>query len=349
MMGSTTRPQTKAAPKPLVITASPHLKGRDTTARIMWTVVASLMPILAAATYFFGPSALLVVGASVAGSVLTEHFIGRRGTLADGSAAITGLLLGLTLPAGFPLWMAVLGGAFAIGFGKLIFGGLGYNVFNPALLGRAFLQAAFPVAITTWPAFESGASWWALRGDNFALPLMSARTDAITAATPLGLMKFEQQGTSTLDLFLGTTGGSLGETSALLILLCGAFLAVRGYLNWRIPASIFATVALFAGILHSIDSARHASPAFMLLSGGLVLGAVFMATDMVTAPVTNRGRWIFGIGIGLLVVVIRVWGGLPEGVMYAILLMNSMVPFINRATQPRPFGYSRARTVKVIA
>jgi electron transport complex protein RnfD len=334
---TTTAPPSR--PAPLVVAASPHLKGRDTTQRIMWTVVASLTPIVAASAFFFGPSALLVIAASVLGAVLTEHYVGRRGSLADGSAAITGILLGLTLPAGLPLWMAALGGAFAIGFGKLIFGGLGYNIFNPALLGRAFLQAAFPVAITTWPA--ASGDWWRLRGDNFALPLMSPRVDAVTAATPLGLMKFEHQGTPLGELLLGTTGGSLGETASLLILLCGGYLAWRGYLNWRIPVSILATVAAFAAVLQQADAARYASPAFMLFSGGLMLGAVYMATDMVTAPVTNRGRWVFGVGIGVLVVVIRVWGGLPEGVMYAILLMNAMVPFINRWTQPRVFGTRR--------
>jgi electron transport complex protein RnfD len=336
--------------RPLVVTASPHLKGRDSTPRIMWNVVGSLVPLVVASAWFFGPSALLVIAASVLGAVLTEHYLGRRGTLPDGSAAITGILLGLTLPAGMPLWMPFLGGAFAIGFGKIIFGGLGYNIFNPALLGRAFLQAAFPVAITTWPAVGvPGQPWWMLRGDNFALPLMAAQSDAVTAATPLGLMKFERTSTSLDALLLGTTGGSLGETAALLILLCGAYLALRGYLNWRIPASILATVAVFAGILHAIDPARFASAPFMLFSGGLMLGAVYMATDMVTAPVTNGGRWIFGIGIGVLVVVIRVWGGLPEGVMYAILLMNAFVPFINRATQPRAFGHARERARRTVA
>jgi electron transport complex protein RnfD len=332
-------------PAQLVVTASPHLKGRDSTATILWNVVGSLLPLVAAATWFFGPSALLVVGTSVAGAVITERWLGNRGSIGDGSATITGILLGLTLPAGMPLWMVALGAAFAIGFGKLLFGGLGYNIFNPALLGRAFLQAAFPVAITTWPA--QPASWWALRGDNFALPFMEARVpDAVTAATPLGLMKFEHQGTPLTDLVLGTTGGSLGETAALLILLCGGFLALRGYLNWRIPASILGTVALFAGVLHQMDATRYASAPFMLFSGGLMLGAVFMATDMVTAPVTNGGRWLFGIGIGVVVVVIRTWGGLPEGVMYAILLMNALVPFINRVTQPRVFG---TRTRKEVA
>lgn len=325
---------TAGAP-PLIVTASPHLRSPDSTPRIMWNVVGSLVPIVIAAGWFFGISALLVIAAATAGCLLTERAFGKGKTLIDGSAMITGLLLGLTLPAGMPLWMAFLGGAFGIGFGKIMFGGLGQNVFNPALIGRAFLQAAFPVPITTWPA--PGGAFFALRGDNFALPLMHPVTDAVTAATPLGMMKFEGHGTALHALFLGSTGGSLGETSALLIVLCGGYLAVRGYLNWRVPASIFLTVAVLAGILHAV-SARFPDPAFMLLSGGLMLGAIYMATDMVTSPVTNRGRWIFGAGIGVLVVVIRIWGGLPEGVMYAILLMNAVVPFINRATRPRVFG-----------
>lgn len=307
----------------LELTAAPHLKAPDSTARIMWTVVVTLMPIVAAAVYYFGPRALLVVLAATAGSVVTERLVGPGGALRDGSAAITGILLGLTLPSGFPLWMAALGGAFGIGFGKLIFGGLGQNIFNPALLGRAFLQAAFPVAITTWPA---------VRG-----------VDAVTAATPLGLMKFEHEPTAIGPLLWGSTGGSLGETAGLLILLCGAYLAWKRYLNWRIPASIFLTVGVFSGILSVVDPVRYPGPAFMLFSGGLMLGAVYMATDLVTSPVTHAGAWIFGAGIGVLVVLIRVWGGLPEGVMYAILFMNALVPFINRATQPRVFGTTPAR------
>ena len=328
----------------LVVAASPHIRGAASTPVIMWNVVGSLVPIVIAATWFFGPSALLVIGASVAGALGTERVFGKGGTIGDGSAVITGMLLGLTLPAGIPMWMAALGGAFAIGFGKLIFGGLGFNIFNPALLGRAFLQAAFPVAMTTWP--KLGGSWWALRGDNFALPLMSAdAVDAVTGATPLGLMKFERTATPLRDLVLGTTGGSLGETAALVILLCGTYLAVRGFLNWRIPASVLGTVAALSAALHAADAARYPGPLFMLFTGGLMLGAVFMATDMVTAPVTNSGRWLFGLGIGVLVVVIRLWGGLPEGVMYAILLMNPLVPFINRLTRPRPFGSHAAREV----
>jgi electron transport complex protein RnfD len=322
-----------------IVTASPHIRGGDSTPAIMWSVVASLVPVVGSAIYFFGPSAILVLAASTAGAMAPESLLGSRGarSLRDGSAAITGILLGLTLPPGIPLWMAFLGGAFGIGFGKLVFGGLGQNVFNPALLGRAFLQAAFPVAITTWPVRPE--SWWSLRGDNLVLPLMSPTVpDAMTGATPLGLMKFEQAMTSSWDLILGTTGGSLGETSGSIILVCGLYLAARRHLDWRVPASILGSVALLSAILHGVDAARYPGPLFMLFSGGLMLGAVYMATDMVTSPVTHKGCWIFGAGIGFLVVVIRTWGGLSEGVMYAILLMNALVPFINRATQPRIFG-----------
>ena len=336
LQGATRDRATPARSERLIVTASPHVKGRDGTARIMWTVVATLAPIVVASVWFFGPSALLVIAASTLGAVASERGLGKGGTLRDGSAAITGLLLGLTLPAGIPLWMAAVGGAFAIVFGKLIFGGLGYNAFNPALLGRAFLQAAFPTALTTWPRF--GGPWWALRGDNFALPFMHPRAmDAITAATPLGLMKFEGKTTALRDLMIGGTGGSLGETAGVLILVCGLYLAWKRYLDWRIPVAVLGTAAAFAAVLHFAD-ARHPGAMFMLFSGGLMLGAVYMATDPVTAPVTKPGRWIFGIGIGALVVVIRVWGGLPEGVMYAVLLMNALVPFINRVTRPRVFG-----------
>jgi electron transport complex protein RnfD len=325
----------------LLITAWPHLAERDSTPRIMWTVNLTLIPVIAAAIYYFGPSAVLVLAASLAGCLGTEWVLKGRAALADGSAVITGLLLGLTLPPGIPMWMAFVGGAFAIGFGKIIFGGLGQNIFNPALLGRAFLQAAFPVALTTWPVIRE--NWWALRGDNLALPLMSPReVDVLTSATPLGLMKFEHQATGLGKLLIGATGGSLGETAAIVILLCGAYLAWRNYLNWRIPVSIFLTVAALATLTHAINPA-YPGALFMLFSGGLMLGAVYMATDMVTSPVTNRGSWVYGFGIGALVVVIRLWGGLAEGVMYAILLMNALVPFINRATQPTVFGTRTAK------
>jgi electron transport complex protein RnfD len=322
------------------VTASPHVRSEESTIRIMWSVVWSLVPIIAASIYFFGPSAILVLVASVAGCLITERLFGSQpGSIADGSAMITGLLLGLTLPPGFPLWMAFLGGAFGMAFGKLIFGGLGQNIFNPALLGRAFLQAAFPVAITTWPSKPE--TWWTLQGDNLAIPFMSPVVDAATEATPLGNLKFADDPVITplMDLLIGTTSGSLGETSALLLLLGGLYLALRGHLNWHIPVSIFVTVYAVSGLFYAIGISQF-PPLFMLFSGGLMLGAFYMATDMVTSPVTNKGCWVFGAGIGVLVVVIRVWGGLPEGVMYAILLMNALVPFINRATQPRKFGSS---------
>jgi len=327
----------------LQLRASPHLKAPDSTPRIMWSVVGSLVPVVVAATYFFGPSAPLVVAAATLGALLTERALGQGGSLGDGSAAITGILLGLTLPPGLPLWMAFVGGAFGIAFGKILFGGLGQNVFNPALLGRAFLQAAFPVALTTWPATDGG--WWQLRGDNLALPFMSpAQADAVSSATPLGLMKFESTPTDAWRLMIGDTSGSLGETAGLLILVCGGYLALKNYLDWRVPASIFGTVAVLSGLLFLLDSARFPDPLFALFSGGLVLGAMYMATDMVTSPVTKIGAWIFGAGIGALVVVIRTWGGLPEGVVYAILLMNALVPFIDQATQPRVFGTSSPGT-----
>jgi electron transport complex protein RnfD len=327
----------------LLITAWPHLAERDSTPRIMWTVNLTLVPVIAAAIYYFGPSAVLVLAASLAGCLGTEWAFKGRAALADGSAVITGLLLGLTLPPGIPMWMAFVGGVFAIGAGKAIFGGLGQNIFNPALLGRAFLQASFPVALTTWPVIRE--NWWALRGDNFALPLMSPReVDVLTSATPLGLMKFEHQATDVWRLLIGATGGSLGETAGIVILLCGAYLAWRNYLNWRIPVSIFVSVAALATLTHAINPA-YPGAVFMLFSGGLMLGAVYMATDMVTSPVTNAGSWLYGFGIGALVVVIRLWGGLAEGVMYAILLMNALVPFINRATQPKVFGTRTAKEV----
>ena len=327
----------------LLVTASPHVGAGDSTPKIMWHVVLSLVPIVGAATWFFGPSAPLMVAAALVGAVGTEWGFGRRGTLHDGSAVITGILLGLTLPPGLPLWMACLGGVFSIAIGKLLFGGLGQNVFNPALLGRAFLQASFPVAMTTWSLPAKG-DWWLLRGDLFALPFTSARPlDALTGATPLGRLKFEQQPTALLDLALGTTTGSLGETSGLLILACGGYLALRNYLNWRIPASIFVTVAALASGLHQFAPARYPGALFMLFSGGLMLGAMYMATDLVTSPVTNLGCWIFGAGVGVLVVVIRLWGGLAEGVMYSILIMNALVPFLNRWTQPGLFGAPRLR------
>ena len=217
----------------------------------------------------------------------------------------------------------------------LIWGGLGQNVFNPALVGRAFLQASFPLTITTWSVPGAGL---ALAPSTFAPPLMHSAVDVVTTATPLSLSKFDHQVTDTLSLLFGNTAGSLGETTGLLLILCGLWLAARRIFDWRLPLSTLLAVAAASGVLYWLDPTRNPSPLFMLCSGGLLFGVVFMVTDPVTTPITPKGMWIFGIGVGILVVLIRLYGGLPEGVMYAILLMNSVTPLINRWTQPRRFG-----------
>jgi Na+-translocating ferredoxin:NAD+ oxidoreductase subunit D len=324
----------------LTLRPAPFARTDATTAGIMRHVIYATLPLVVAATWFFGPSALLVILASIIGAVALEWAINGRKAIADGSGILTGLLLGLTLPPGLPLWMAFLGGAAGIGLGKLVFGGLGQNPFNPALVGRAFLQAAFPTVLTTWSApTESADSWFRFGEATFAIPLM--HVDAVTSATPLGLQKFEGELTELTGLFWGNTGGSLGETCAILIILGGLYLVWKRAFDWRIPVSILGSVTVFSGIMYlAVDG--HPPPQFMLMSGGLLLGTIYMATDPVTSPTTPKGTWIFGIGIGALVVLIRLYGGLPEGVMYAILLMNGATPLIERMTQPRPFGRDKA-------
>jgi len=321
---------------------APFLWGGVGTPAVMRDVLLALAPVVVASGYYFGLSALLVILAATLGCITIEGaFNWSDFRLSDGSLLVTGLLLGLTLPPGLPLWMAFLGGGVAVGMGRLVWGGLGQNPFNPALVGRAFLQAAFPTALTTWR--PPGGSFFHLGDATFALPLMhgSDGVDAVSTATPLAHMKFEHVSTDVWPLLSGHTAGSLGETAGLLIVLGGLYLIARRAMDWRIPVSILATVAVFAGVLYAIDSS-YPSPWFMLGSGGLLLGAVFMASDPVTSPMAPRGVWMFGIGIGLLVVLIRVWGGLPEGVMYAILLMNAATPLIDRYVQPTPFGRERA-------
>jgi electron transport complex protein RnfD len=330
-----------ARPVDLVISTAPFAREATTTPRIMLEVLVAALLVLVFACWNFGVSSLLVVAAATAGAMGTERLFSGSGdvsTLSDYSAALTGVLLGLTLPPIIPLWMAFLGGAAGIGLGKLIWGGLGQNLFNPALLGRAFLQAAFPSAITTWAAPAEPGSFFFVPRSLLALPLMRGEVDAVSAATPLGLAKFEQEITELGPLFLGQTSGSVGETSALLLILCGLWLGARRIFDWRLVVSTLASVAVFSGALHLLSPEAYPPPVFMLLSGGLLFGAVFMVTDPVTTPTTARGAWIFGLGVGLLVVLIRLFGGLPEGVMYAILLMNAVTPHINRFTQPRPFG-----------
>jgi electron transport complex protein RnfD len=247
----------------------------------------------------------------------------------------------LILPPGLPLWMTFVGGVISVGVGKSLFGGLGYNPFNPALVGRAILQAAFPVSMTSWVQSFTPGRFLSLPSSTLTLPFTEPIYDVVTGATPLAAWKFDRELAGTRDLAVGYINGSIGETSAALILLGGLYLVLRNMMSWRIPVAILATVAAFSGVLHLIDPARYASPWFMLFSGGLMLGAVFMATDMVSSPMTPKGCWIYGVLIGALVVVIRVWGGMPEGVMYAILLGNALTPHIDDLVRPKVYGTSR--------
>ena len=316
---------------PLLISSSPHFVTTGSVPQIMWSVVAALVPATAMAIYYFGYPAMILILACIFSALLTEMILnkvkGEPFTIGDGSAAITGLLLALTLPPSLPLSAAVLGSVFSIGVGKQVFGGLGNNIFNPALLGRAFLQASFPVAMTTW-TFPQTAKY--------------AVIDAVTTATPLGTFKFEKIMTDYGDLLTGNIGGSLGETSAIAVLIGGLFLLVRKYADWRIPVSYMGTVFVIGGVFWFIAPQTYPDPVFHLLAGGLMLGAFFMATDMVTSPITPLGSWIFGIGAGVILVVIRLFGGVPEGVMYSILLMNAFTPIINRKTRPKFFGEVQA-------
>lgn len=312
-----------------VISSAPHIESEESIPQIMKTVVLALIPAMLSAVFFFGFRAILLLATCIITCVLTEYVFQRvrkqEITIQDWSAVITGILLALVLPPEISLLSAILGSVVAIGIGKQVFGGLGYNIFNPALVGRAFLQATYPVAMTTWsnPLFY------------FQPP------DAVTQATPLAMMKFQSQGTAYWKLFIGYVGGCLGETSVLAILLGGAYLLYKSCIEWRIPAAYLGTVFVLGGIFWAVDSTKYPDPIFHLLAGGLMLGAIFMATDMVTSPVTPLGAWIFGIGAGIFVTIIRLFGGLPEGVMYSILLMNSVTPLLNRYTRPKVFGQQK--------
>jgi Na+-translocating ferredoxin:NAD+ oxidoreductase subunit D len=333
----------------LLLRSSPHIHSGASVDTIMFNVVLALVPACGFAIFHFGLAALITIITGLVSCLMTEHLIcwfsGRPTTLADGSAVITGVLYAMTLPPGLAAWMVFLGGMVAIGVGKMLFGGLGSNPFNPALVGRAFLQAAFPAAMTSWPTMPAERMTRA-PASNFAWPLMQPPAleqmiDGMSAATPLTRWKFEGLLTETQDLFVGTVAGSTGETSTVLILLGGIYLAARGMMNWRIPLAILATVSLLSSGLNWVIPEQCAGPLFMLFSGGLMLGAVFMATDMVASPITHRGCMLYGLLIGLLVVVIRVWGGMPEGVMYAILLGNAASPLIDSWIQPRVYGRRR--------
>ncbi|MBN2572199.1 MAG: RnfABCDGE type electron transport complex subunit D [Ignavibacteriales bacterium] len=310
----------------LELTTSPHTHSRMSTQKVMWIVVAALVPSVITGVIYFGLYQLLIIAISIAFCSGTEALIKvirkQKIKIKDGSAVITGLLLALILPPNFSLVSTAFGAIIAISLGKEVFGGLGYNIFNPALVGRAFLQAAFPVPMTTWTI------------PNYAV-------DATTTATPLSAFKFDNALTEISNMFFGNIGGSIGETSAIAILVGGIFLVVIGISNWRIPLSMILGIIIFGGIFYIIDPISYPNPLFHLCAGGFLFGAFFMATDWVTSPLTGKGMWIFGFSISFILVIIRLFGGLPEGVMYAILFMNAFVPLINRYTRPKIFGVEK--------
>lgn len=344
-----------APPLHAELRTSPQLRQPMTVDVIMRHVVYAMLPVCAYAVFQFGISALALLIVCTGVCVGTEQLFckitGRPSSLNDWSAVITGILLALTLPPAFPLWMAAVAAFFGIAVGKVFFGGLGYNVMNPALVGRAFAQAAFTVPMTTWtPSMAPGRFTEFIPSTLtplFQIPrpvgewVARVAGDGFSGATPLALMKFEHLPTNTLQLLTGTVAGSAGETSALLILLCGLYLIARKMMDWRITFSVLASAALVSGIFYLVNPELYPSPLFTLFSGGLMLGAVFMATDMVASPETRAGLWMYGGLIGLLTVIIRLFGGLNEGVMYAILLANAMSPLISRVTQPRRYGVVR--------
>ena len=323
----------------LIVSLSPHAHGTDTVERNMYGVIIALVPALLASLYFFGLGSVVVLATSVAACVLLEWAINKfmlknpRNTVLDGSAVLTGLLLGFNLPSNLPIWIIIIGAIFAIGFAKMPFGGLGNNLFNPALVGRAALLVAFPAQMTTWPKVGQLGSY----------------LDAETGATPLAIIKqaIKSSDASVLDqlpdatsLLLGAHpdgAGAMGEICALALLIGLAYMLWKKIITWHIPVSIIGTVFVFAGLLH-VANPVYADPVTVILSGGLMLGAIFMATDYVTSPMTAKGQLIYGVCIGLLTVIIRNWGAYPEGMSFAILIMNAFTPLINNYVKPKRFG-----------
>ncbi|MCF7873664.1 MAG: RnfABCDGE type electron transport complex subunit D [Candidatus Omnitrophica bacterium] len=311
-------------PVKLIVSGSPHLKERVKTSHIMRDVIMGLIPAAGASIYFFGISAAILIFNCIVTALITERIINQirkqKNSLSDYSAAVTGLLVALILPPSIAWYGATMGAVFAILVGKHLFGGLGSNIFNPALLGRAFLAAAYPKMLTTY--------------------ISPSQPDAITEATPLMLQKFSHKLTSLDKLFLGDVSGSLGETSAICLLVGGVYLLLRKSAGWRIPVSLLVTVILISTVGYLINP-NFGAPIFHLLAGGLLLGTFFMATDPATTPVTIKGRFIFGATCGILIMLIRYFSNLPEGVMYSILFCNALVPLINRYTRPKAFGRGR--------
>lgn len=324
----------------LIVSLSPHAHGKDSVERNMYGVIIALVPALLVSFLYFGIGSAVVCASSVAACVffewaITKYMLKRQPTIIDGSAILTGLLLGFNLPSNLPVWIVIIGALVAIGVGKMTFGGLGCNPFNPALVGRCFLLASFPAQMTSWPVAGQLLSY----------------VDANTEATPLSIMKVAiktgdasvlEQLPSSLSLLLGNPGlnngaGTIGEVCALALLIGFVYMLCRKIITWHIPVSILATVFVFSGLLH-LSNPIYANPVATLLSGGLMLGAIFMATDYVTSPMTHKGQLIYGVAIGFLTVVIRNWGSYPEGMSFAILIMNALTPLINTYVKPKRFG-----------
>lgn len=311
----------------LVVSPSPHIHSGDTIEKNMYGVLIALIPAFLVALYVFRLDALIITALAVLFCVGFEYLIvkyvmKKTPTVSDGSAIITGVLLAFNVPSNLPIWILALGCLFAIGVAKLSFGGLGNNIFNPAIAGRIFLLISFPAQMTVWPAPETAAT-----------------IDAVTSATVLGNLKSTPELLPSLQtMFLGTEAGSLGEMSALALLLGLGWLLWKKVITWHIPVSIMATVTIFTGILYIFNPIPLYNPLIHLFSGGLMLGAIFMATDYVTSPMTKKGMLIYGAGIGFITVAIRLWGAYPEGVSFAILLMNALTPLINNYTTPKRFG-----------
>jgi len=331
--------------KTLLLRSSPHIGGGYSVEIIMRNVVLALFPSVAFAVYLYGLAALLILTVAVISCVATEHLLCRINqqdtSIGDWSATITGLIFGLTLPPGLPLWMVVIGGIIAIAMGKYLFGGLGGNPFNPALVARAFLQAAFPVSLTTWSPILSGDRFTHIPSSLLAFPFNAPVYDVTTSATPLAAYKFENLNTDLYQLVVGLHSGSLGESCSLTLLAGALYLIARNMMNWRIPAGIFLSIIVFGALAHFLDPQVYPSPWFSLFAGGVMLGALFMATDMVASPVTASGCFVYGVIIGMLILLIRFWSGMAEGVMYAILIGNALSPHIDKLVRPRVYGTGR--------
>ncbi len=326
----------------VLVAPSPHVHSGDSIQKNMYGVVFAMLPALIFSFVYFGMGAIIVTLTAVASCYLfefliTKYLLKRVPTLNDGSALITGILLAFNVPSNLPIWIILIGALVAIGIGKLTFGGLGNNVFNPALVGRVFLLISFPVQMTSWPK---------------PLGFDTTYFDAVTGPTPLALIKeglkkgdslsqLMPEIPSNMDLLMGNMGGSMGEVAGVALLLGLLYLLFKKIISWHIPVTVLGTVAVFSGILHTANPEAYAGPLFHILTGGLLLGAIFMATDYVTSPMSNKGMIIYGIGIGLLTVVIRVFGAYPEGVSFAILIMNAFVPLINVYVKPKRFGEKR--------